>query len=242
MTEWKPEKNISSPWDADVWENNIGQPVKPSGDNLPYPYTTPPLKIGPSLYKLDPKKLAKASQSILPYLLGFIYFHEDYEYFDIIKPYLDIPEKPKTLDDIQQEFDEKIDKLIEKTKEKFEYSKVVAEKRYKYEFDKIIRDFEFAVRNGNFPVKLNLACGIGLSGIIRSTSPETNLYSGIIGSTSPETNLHVDTCFVIKQGNKHKGYYTFGNGRYFKYYMDKKPNFVSRFFMDKLLGFRWVDE
>lgn len=38
MTEWKPEKNISSPWDVDVWENNIGQPVKPSGDNLPYPY------------------------------------------------------------------------------------------------------------------------------------------------------------------------------------------------------------
>ena len=27
MTEWKPEKNISSPWDVDVWENNIGQPV-----------------------------------------------------------------------------------------------------------------------------------------------------------------------------------------------------------------------
>jgi len=40
VTEWKPEKNISSPWDVDVWENNIGQPVKPSGDNLPYPYTS----------------------------------------------------------------------------------------------------------------------------------------------------------------------------------------------------------
>lgn len=38
--DWKPEKNISSPWDADVWETNVGQPVKPSGDNLPYPYTS----------------------------------------------------------------------------------------------------------------------------------------------------------------------------------------------------------
>ena len=37
--DWKREKNISSPWDVDVWENNIGQPVKPSGANLPYPYT-----------------------------------------------------------------------------------------------------------------------------------------------------------------------------------------------------------
>jgi hypothetical protein len=36
----KPEKNISSPWDVDVRENNIGEPVKLSGDNLPYPYTT----------------------------------------------------------------------------------------------------------------------------------------------------------------------------------------------------------
>jgi hypothetical protein len=35
MTEWKPT------------EQNIGQPVKPSGDNLPYPYT--------SLYIHNPK-------------------------------------------------------------------------------------------------------------------------------------------------------------------------------------------
>ena len=38
--EWKPEKNVSSPWDVDAMEYNIGQPVKSSGDNLPYPYTT----------------------------------------------------------------------------------------------------------------------------------------------------------------------------------------------------------
>ena len=31
---WKPEKNISSPWDADVWENNIGQPVKEPPDTV----------------------------------------------------------------------------------------------------------------------------------------------------------------------------------------------------------------
>lgn len=27
MTEWKPEKNISSPWDVDVREINVGEPV-----------------------------------------------------------------------------------------------------------------------------------------------------------------------------------------------------------------------
>lgn len=38
--EWKPEKNISSPRDVDVREVNVGQPVKPSGDNLSYPCTS----------------------------------------------------------------------------------------------------------------------------------------------------------------------------------------------------------
>ena len=28
MTDWKPEKNISSPWDVDAMENNIGEPIK----------------------------------------------------------------------------------------------------------------------------------------------------------------------------------------------------------------------
>jgi len=37
MTKWKPEKNISSPWDADVWENNIGQPVKLYENDPQYP-------------------------------------------------------------------------------------------------------------------------------------------------------------------------------------------------------------
>ena len=203
-------------------EQNIGQPVKPSGDNLPYPYTTPPLKIGPSGYKLDPKKLAKAPQSILPYLLGFIYFHEDYEYFDIIKPYLDIPEKPKTLDEITQEFDEKIDELIEKTKRNFYAHKLTAERKYEDKFDRIFDNFEYAVKNGNFPLKLNLA------------------YDG--GITSPATNLYVDTHFVIKQGNKHEGYYTFGNGRYIRYYMPTKPNMIARFFMKTCLALRWIDE
>jgi hypothetical protein len=45
---------------------------------------------------------------------------------------------------------------------------------------------------------------------------------------------------VIKSGGKEVGYYTFGNG-YLKYYMNKKPTAIVRFFMNKLLDFRWVD-
>lgn len=45
MTEWKPEKNISSPWDVDAMEYNIGEPVK-------YEYI---VSSSPNLYIHNPK-------------------------------------------------------------------------------------------------------------------------------------------------------------------------------------------
>lgn len=51
--------------------------------------TEPTLKIGTIGYKLNPEKLKGASSSILPYVLGCFYFQEEYEYFDVIKPYND---------------------------------------------------------------------------------------------------------------------------------------------------------
>ena len=180
------------------------------------------LKIGPSGYKLNPEKLKDAPRQILPYLFSCFYFTEDYEHFDKIKPYLDIPEKPKTLDEIQQEFDEKIDKLIETTKWNFAVTKERSEYHYDKKFSRIIQDFEYAKENGNFPLKLNLAY----------------TTTGLSAYTSPYT----ETSFVIKQGSNHKGYYTIGNQRYFRYYMPDKPNRLVRFFMRTCLGFVWVDE
>jgi len=46
MTEWKPEKNISSPWDVDAMEYNIGEPVK-------YEYIVPSQE---TLYIHQPKQ------------------------------------------------------------------------------------------------------------------------------------------------------------------------------------------
>ena len=146
------------------------------------------------------------------------------EYFTILEEpqelKFSIPRR--SIEEIQQEFDEKIDALIEKTKEKFECSNYFAGKRYNEKFDRISDNFEYAKEHGQFPLKLTLGSGIGLN----------KFYGGSYGETS----------FVIKQGNSHKGYYTIGNQRYFRYYMPDKPNFVSRFCMDKLLGFKWVDD
>ena len=89
-------------------------------------------------YNLNPTKLKDAPRQILPYLFTSFYFTEEFEYFDVIKPYLDIPEPPKTPEQISQELDEKIDALIKTTKEKFECSQYFAEKRYNQEFDCII--------------------------------------------------------------------------------------------------------
>jgi len=144
---------------------------------------------------------------------------ETNENFDKVKHLLIIPEQPKTLDEIKEEFDEKIDELIEKTKRNFYAYKLTAERKYEDKFDKIFDNFEYAVKNGNFPLKPKLTYGTGLS-----------------------VNSCIETSFVIKQGNKHEGYYTFGNGRYLRYYMPDKPNVIARFFMKTCLGFVWIDE
>jgi hypothetical protein len=189
--------------------------------------TKPVIKIRktPKAYKLNPEKLKGASQSILPYLFGsHLYYSEDYEYFDKIKYYLDIPEPRKSIEELQQELDEKIDALIKTTKEKFECSNYFAGKRYNEKFDRIIQDFEYAKEHGQFPLKYTIGT---LSG------------SYLI---SNGTEVKWTQSFVIKQGKTHEGYYTFGNRKYFKYYMPDKPNVIVRFFMRTCLGFVWVDE
>jgi hypothetical protein len=172
--------------------------------------------IEPIGYKLNPNKLKGAPQSILPYVVGAFYYTEDFEYFDVIKPYLDIPEPPKSLEEIQKELDEKIDKRIEDVEYKFAQLKCYQEYQYNQKFDRIFEKFEYAKEHGQFPSKLT--------------------YSNLIA-----TGSNITSTFVIKQGNKHEGYYTIGNG-YLRFYMPDKPNFIVRFCMDKLLGFKWIDD
>jgi hypothetical protein len=183
-------------------------------------------------YRLDVDKIKtlKDVKNVLDSIRFVGYYDpedpEDENYY--LSEYFTILEKPqeltfstprKSIEEISQELDEKIDALIKTTKEKFECSNYFAGKRYNEKFDRIIQDFEYAKEHGEFRPKLTLSSGIGLS----------------VGS-------YAETSFVIKQGNKHEGYYTIGNQRFLRYYMPDKPNFVSRFFMDKLLGFKWIND
>ena len=195
-------------------EQNIGQPVSDT-----YIQPTGMEHLYSKWYDLDTTKLTSIKDiQVLFSALG-LKVAETNENFDELKHLLVIPEQPKTLDDIQQEFDENIDELIEKTKRNFYGTKLTAERKYENKFDRISDNFDYAVKNGNFPPKLTL------------TYNDNGLSS-----------CSFETSFVIKQGNKYEGYYTFGNGRYFKYYMTTKPNVIARFFNKTCLALRWVDE
>ena len=123
-------------------------------------------------YKLNPNKLKGAPQSILPYFVGAFYYTEDFEYFDVIKPYLDIPEPPKSLEEIQQELDEKIDKRIERVKEQFNKLGYTQEYQYQVKFNRIIENFEYAKEHGQFPSKLTY------SNLIATGSNITSSFEG----------------------------------------------------------------
>jgi len=189
-------------------------------------------------YRLDVDKIKtlKDVKNVLDSIRFVGYYDpedpEDENYY--LSEYFTILEKPqeltfstprKSIEEISQELDEKIDALIKTTKEKFDCSQYFAGKRYNEKFDRIIRDFEYAKEHGSFPQKLTLTIGDGLS---------ANNF--IVGGSS------VESSFVIKQGKKHEGYYTNGNRRYLRYYMPDKPNVIVRFFMKTCLGFYWVDE
>ena len=211
MTEWKPT------------EQNIGQPVldtySASIQNNTYIPPVGTLHIGSKWYDVDTTKLTSIKHVEALFSAIGLKVSETNENFDKVKHLLIIPEKPKTLDEIQQEFEEKIDALMVKTKKKFDIYKQTAEHHYNRKFDGIIKNFEYAREHGKFPQPVKLIMGTGLS--------------------APS---YVETSFVIKQGNNHKGYYTIGNQRYLRYYMPDKPNRLVRFFMKTCLGFVWVDE
>jgi hypothetical protein len=75
-------------------------------------------------------------------------------------------------------------------------------------------DFEYAKRNGYFPVKLKFVSDTGLS----------------VNNTT--------TSFEIRCGTNNAGYYTIGAGNV-RYYMNKKPNWLVRNCAKIFFDFTW---
>lgn len=183
-------------------------------------------------YKINVDKLKWEPLGALPYLLGFIEFSEDYEYFEQIKHILNIPETPKSLEEIKQELDKKFDVLLVKTKRKFAVSKESAEFQFKLKSDQANERFEYAKRTGTFPELLYITTSGNIS-IGNGLVPNSYLsVSNSAPSWGTELNLNPSKNSV--------GYYFVEPD--VKFYMTKRPNRIVRFFMKNLLDFKWVDE
>ena len=190
--------------------------------------TEPTLKIGPSGYKLNPVKLKRAPQSVLPYILGCFYFTEEYEYFDKVKHLLIIPEEPKTLEEISQELDEKFEKLIEQYKRNSYASTLTTERKYEDKFDKISYNFQCAVNNGFFPQYLSL------------TTSGNSLFTVNGGGLSVNNAIisNVNTHNIVINSNVNNvGYWE--SKPIFKVYFNKRPNWLSRICAKIIFDITW---
>ena len=153
---------------------------------------------------------------------------EGYEKYELIKEYFTLPNEPqelkfelprKSLEEISQEFDEKIDKQIEDVEYKFAQLKYHQEYHYQVKFNRILENFEYAKEHGQFPVRLTVG----------------NLDCSTLGVSSA-----VDWTTEFRIGKDEVGYWDIKPN--IKVYLKKKPNRVVRYFTRLLLDFTWNDK
>jgi hypothetical protein len=168
-------------------------------------------------YPVSMKKLERASMREAAYFIAPMNIGEDYEYFDKVKHLLIIPEKPKTLEEISQELDEKFEKLIERTHLQYRigHDWTYTLRKYNQFCKDQDADFEYAKEHGHFPVKLKFVSDAGILSV-----------------------NNVTTSFEIRCGTNHAGYYTIGAGNV-RYYMNKKPNWLVRNCAKIFFDFTW---
>jgi hypothetical protein len=184
----------------------------------------------PLNHKLDVSKIKtlKDVKNVFECMNLYASAEEDNEQYELIKEYFTIPNEPqeikfelprKSLEEISQEFDEKIDDLLVKTQRKFAVSKETAEHFYNHKFNRIIENFEYAKEHGQFPVKLTIG----------------NLDCSTLGVSSA-----VDWTTEFRIGKDEVGYWDIKPN--IKVYLKKKPNRVVRYFTKLLLDFTWKDK
>jgi hypothetical protein len=150
---------------------------------------------------------------------------EDNELYELAQEYFTIPNTPqefkfeyprKSLEEIQKEFDKKIDKQIEDVEYKFAQLKYYQEYQFSRKITKIIEDIEYAKKYGSFPLNLTgkLNYSVGISSNV-SLSTEYRIGKNEVGYWDIQPNIRV--------------------------YLEKKPNRIVRYFTKLLLNFTWKD-
>ena len=181
-------------------------------------------------HKLDTSKLKtiKDIKNVFDTMGLYSNASEDNEQYELLKEYFTIPNEPqeikfelprKSLEEISQEFDEKIDKQIEDVEYKFAQLKYHQEYRYDQKFDRIIENFESAKKYGSFPVRLTVGTSDGSYLVANNTIPW-------------KTEFRV--------GKTEVGYWDIKPN--IKVYLENKPNRIVRYFSKLLLDFTWKDK
>jgi hypothetical protein len=170
----------------------------------------------PEAYQLDIEKL-RGQLGDAAYIFSFIGINEEHEYFEQLKPFLIIPEEPKSLEELSQELDENLNKIIEKFKEKSEHSRKYAEYRFKQSSENQNYRFDFAREHGHFPqVLFTTGGGITINNSIMGAAFELRKSDGLgVGYWSIDPDIKV--------------------------YPKTKPNRIVRYFSKLLLNFEWKD-
>ena len=181
-------------------------------------------------HKLDTSKLKtiKDIKNVFDTMGLYSNASEDNEQYELLKEYFTIPNEPqeikfelprKSLEEISQEFEEKIDKQIEDVEYKFAQLKYHQEHRYNQKFDRIIQNFESAKKYDSFPVTLTVG-----------TSDGSYLVANNTVSWNTEYRI----------GTNEVGYWDIKPN--IKVYLEKKPNRIVRYFSKLLLDFTWKDK
>ena len=185
----------------------------------------------PLNHKLDVSKIKTLTdvKNVFECMSLYANASEENEQYELIKEYFTIPNEPqeltgfklprKSLEEISQEFDEKIDKQIEDVEYKFAQLKYYQEYQFSKKITRIIEDIEYAKKHGQFPVKLTVG----------------DLCCSNVGISST-----VDWSTEFRIGKDEVGYWDIKPN--IKVYLKKKPNRVVRYFTRLLLDFTWKDK
>lgn len=183
-------------------------------------------------HKLDTSKLKtiKDIKNVFDTMGLIASMGEDNEQYEVAKEYFTIPYKypeikgsfqlpRKSLEEISEELNKKIDKQIEDVEYKFAQLKYYQEHCYNQKFNKIIENFESAKKYGSFPVRLTVGTSDGSYLVANNTIPwktEFRIGKDEVGYWDIKPNIKV--------------------------YLEKKPNRIVRYFTKLLLDFTWKDK
>ena len=182
---------------------------------------------------VDKIKTIEDAKNVFELLDLRFYLPEDHKNYKLFKELTIQPEEPrKSLEEIKQELDKEFGKIIEQTKRNSYASKLTAERNYENKFDKIFDNFEYAVRQGQFPRYLSL-----------TTSGNATIGNGIVPNSyidvSGSLNNTITSNFVIRPNAIGIGYWEIDPN--IQVYRNTKPNWLVKNCAKIFFDFTWKD-